>query len=126
MRAGVGLQDLLDRLDCADVRHHNVHRHDVRTEFVGTARWPAAATLLQYNSVTDLVGVKLRIHDDVCEGTDDWLVSDEGINAVRGIEGAAVRRPVSEGRAVRVTFTYTLAIRQRSSNVTRVCRHARP
>ena len=103
----------------------DVHVARLRFRAATSARL-SAATLLQYNSVTDLVGVKLRIRDDVCEGTDDWLVYDEGINAVRGIEGAAVRRPVSEGRAVRVTFTYTLAIRQRSSNVTRVCRHARP
>jgi hypothetical protein len=71
----------------------------------------ASATIFaQYNSVTDRVGVNARLRYNFREGTDLWIVYDEGINADRTpMSGADPLLPRSQNRALRVKLTYTFA-----------------
>jgi hypothetical protein len=70
----------------------------------------SATALLQYNSNADVVGVNVRARYNMREGTDLWLVYDEGLNTERTIDGIPEAIPLSQSRAVRIKFTYTFAL----------------
>ncbi|MCH6547617.1 MAG: hypothetical protein IH798_04145 [Gemmatimonadetes bacterium] len=87
----------------------DIHLARLRLRAATSARL-SAAVLAQYDSVSDLIGINLRIRYNVREGTDFWFVYDEGLNSERTRDNVERRLPLSETRAVRVKFTYTLAL----------------
>lgn len=93
-----------DRDQSVDVR---VAR--LRLRAAANARLSAAA-LVQYNSLADAIGINLRIRYNVREGTDAWLVWDEGLNTERSVDGTPEILPLSRSRAVRAKVTYTFGI----------------
>jgi len=86
----------------------DVHVAGLRIGAAANARL-SAISLLQLNSVDQRVGVNLRLRYNFREGSDLWLVYDEGFNTDR--EAAAPgepRLPVSNGRVLRLKLTHTL------------------
>lgn len=70
----------------------------------------SAVALVQANSVTDRLGVNLRLRYNVREGTDLWLVYNEGIHTDRdGGPAGGPAWPRSTGRSVQVKWSHTLA-----------------
>jgi hypothetical protein len=73
----------------------------------------SANAFVQYNSTTDRVDVNVRLRYNVTEGTDLWLVYDEGLVTDRVDElGAAggLRAPLSASRAILFKCTYTFGL----------------
>lgn len=70
----------------------------------------SATALVQYSSSTNVIGVNVRARYSFREGTDLWLVYDEGLNTERGVVGVPGMLPLSRARAVRVKLTYTFAM----------------
>jgi hypothetical protein len=70
----------------------------------------SAAALVQYNSLAHLAGVNLRFRYNVREGTDIWLVYDEGLNTERSVDGTPDVLPLSASRSVRAKVTYTFGL----------------
>ncbi len=66
------------------------------------------STLVQYNSILDRATVNARLRYHFREGTDLWLVYNEGYNTDRDL-GAPTPLPVSAGRALMIKYTHTLA-----------------
>ncbi|MDX1578078.1 MAG: DUF5916 domain-containing protein [Gemmatimonadota bacterium] len=66
------------------------------------------STFLQYNSTVDLTSVNARFRYHFREGTDLWLVYDEGINTVRDLPGVP-RMPGSAFRSLQLKYTHTLS-----------------
>lgn len=67
----------------------------------------SATALLQFNSVDDRLGVNLRLRYNFREGSDLWLVYDEGFNTERDQLGGLPPLPVSNLRVLRVKLTHT-------------------
>jgi hypothetical protein len=67
----------------------------------------SANAFLQYNSTTRRVDLNLRLRYNLAEGTDLWVVYDEGLLTERTTEPGAARLPLSTGRALIVKATYT-------------------
>lgn len=70
----------------------------------------SAAALVQYNSVADRLGINLRLRYNVREGTDLWLVYDEGLNTERSVDGTPDVLPRTASRALRAKVTYTFGL----------------
>lgn len=87
----------------------NVQVARLRLRAAADARLSAAA-LVQYNSLAHLVGVNLRLRYNVREGTDVWLVYDEGLNTERSVDGTPDVIPLSASRSVRAKVTYTFGL----------------
>jgi hypothetical protein len=68
----------------------------------------SANAFVQYNSTTDRVDVNLRLRYNFAEGTDLWLVYDEGLVTDRLELPGDLRRPLSASRALILKCTYTL------------------
>jgi hypothetical protein len=81
----------------------------LRLRAAANARLSAAA-LVQYNSLAHLMGVNVRLRYNVREGTDVWLVYDEGLNTERSIDGTPDALPLSASRSVRAKVTYTFGL----------------
>ncbi|MFN0182120.1 MAG: DUF5916 domain-containing protein [Gemmatimonadales bacterium] len=64
-------------------------------------------TFAQYSNVADLATFNARFRYNLREGTDLWIVYNEGLNTNREIT-AQPRLPVSSGRALLVKYTHTL------------------
>ena len=62
------------------------------------------STFAQYNSTIDQTSVNVRFRYHFREGTDLWVVYNEGLDNDRGI--GAVRRPLSTGRVVMVKYSH--------------------
>jgi hypothetical protein len=59
--------------------------------------------------VDERLGVNLRLRYNFREGSDLWLVYDEGFNTDREAESpGGPRLPVSNGRVLRLKLTHTL------------------
>ncbi len=84
----------------------DVHVARLRIGAAANARLSATA-LVQTNSVDDRLGVNLRIRYNFSEGSDLWLVYDEGFNTEREVAEAVPRLPLSDTRVVRVKLTHT-------------------
>jgi hypothetical protein len=64
-------------------------------------------TFGQYSNVADLATFNVRFRYHVREGTDLWIVYNEGLNTERDL-GPPPRLPRSAGRIVMVKYTHTL------------------
>ena len=64
--------------------------------------------LVQYNSLTDQTSLNARFRYHFREGTDLWVVYNEGYNHTRE-NGMDPRLPLSAGRTFMVKYTHTLA-----------------
>ena len=64
--------------------------------------------LVQYNSTTDALDLNVRLRYNFAEGTDLWLVYNEGLDTERSLEpGAVTRPPLSSGRSLILKYTHT-------------------
>ncbi|HET9314624.1 MAG TPA: sugar-binding protein [Vicinamibacteria bacterium] len=68
----------------------------------------SANAFVQYNSTTDRVDLNVRLRYNFAEGTDLWLVYDEGLVTDRLELPGALREPLSASRAIILKCTYTL------------------
>jgi hypothetical protein len=68
----------------------------------------SANAFVQYNSTTDRVDLNVRLRYNFAEGTDLWLVYDEGLATDRLDLPGELRRPLSSSRALILKATYTL------------------
>ena len=66
------------------------------------------STFGQYNGATDQTSLNVRFRYHFREGTDLWIVYNEGFNNVRD-DGLGPRRPLSSGRALLVKYSHTFA-----------------
>lgn len=86
----------------------DVHLASLRIGAAANARLSTIG-LLQYNSVDQRVGVNLRLRYNFREGSDLWLVYDEGFNTDRSADSPGEPRlPLSNGRVLRLKLTHTL------------------
>jgi hypothetical protein len=69
----------------------------------------SATLLAQLNTVDDRLGVNVRVRYNFSEGSDLWLVYDEGFNTDRDGFAPEPRRPLSHGRILRVKLTRTFS-----------------
>jgi hypothetical protein len=67
----------------------------------------SANAFVQYSSTADRVGLNVRLRYNFAEGTDLWLVYDEGLLTERDVEDGMPRLPVSTSRALIAKCTYT-------------------
>ncbi len=66
--------------------------------------------LIQYNSTSSRLDVNLRLRYNFAEGTDLWVVYNEGLNTERGAPGTdALLTPLSLSRALIVKYSHTLS-----------------
>jgi hypothetical protein len=63
------------------------------------------STFLQYNSSIDLTSMNVRFRYHFREGTDLWIVYNEGLNTVRA-NGLDPRLPLSAGRSLMVKYNH--------------------
>jgi hypothetical protein len=68
----------------------------------------SANAFVQYNSTTDRVDLNLRLRYNFTEGTDLWLVYDEGLVTDRLDLPRTLRQPLSASRTLILKCTYTL------------------
>ena len=68
----------------------------------------SANALIQYNSTTDRLDLNLRLRYNVSEGTDLWIVYNEGLDTARAPARVDVPAdPLSLSRALIVKYTHT-------------------
>ncbi|MCY3677357.1 MAG: carbohydrate binding family 9 domain-containing protein [Gemmatimonadetes bacterium] len=98
----------VNRLDFAD-------RGVATTAQLGSLRVKTAlnpkvsmSTFGQYNGATDQTSLNIRFRYHFREGTDLWIVYNEGFNNVRD-DGLGPRRPLSSGRALLVKYSHAFA-----------------
>ncbi|HKG92738.1 MAG TPA: DUF5916 domain-containing protein [Gemmatimonadaceae bacterium] len=85
----------------------DAHVVRLRVGVAANARLSAVA-LTQLNSVDERAGVNLRVRYNFREGSDLWLVYDEGLNTDRSAADAGEPpRPRSDARFLRVKLTHT-------------------
>ena len=65
------------------------------------------STFVQYNSTIDLTTINARVRYHFREGTDLWIVYDEGLNTARDVPGS-IRLPGSAFRSLQIKYTHTL------------------
>jgi len=66
--------------------------------------------LIQYNSTSSRLDVNVRLRYNFAEGTDLWVVYNEGLNTERGSPGTdAPLTPLSLSRALIVKYSHTLS-----------------
>jgi hypothetical protein len=84
----------------------DIHLVRLRIGAAANARLSATA-FVQLNSVEDRVGVNFRLRYNLREGSDVWLVYDEGFNTDRDALPGTPRLPLSAVRFFRVKVTHT-------------------
>ncbi len=67
----------------------------------------SANAFVQYSSTEDRLDLNVRLRYNFAEGTDLWLVYDEGLLTERDVEVGMPRLPVSASRAVIAKCSYT-------------------
>lgn len=77
---------------------------------VATNARASANALVQYNSTTDRLDVNLRLRYNFSEGTDLWIVYNEGLVTDRIGEPGTPELPLSTGRALIVKYTHTFGL----------------
>jgi hypothetical protein len=94
-----------------DRRHESVNIHLARLRIRTALNAQASGNaFVQYNSTTGRVDVNLRLRYNVAEGTDLWLVYNEGLDGDRALDTPA--RPIvplSVSRAVILKYSHTFA-----------------
>jgi hypothetical protein len=89
-------------------RGASLDAHVARLRIGAAANARLSATgLLQLNSVDDKLGVNLRLRYNFREGSDLWLVYDEGFNTDRDQPGGVPALPASNLRVFRIKLTHT-------------------
>ncbi|MDX2056275.1 MAG: DUF5916 domain-containing protein [Gemmatimonadales bacterium] len=88
----------------------NIHVARLRVRVAGDARTSGNA-FVQYNSTTDRLDLNVRLRYAFAEGTDLWLVYNEGLDTERSLDPAGLMSPRSLARALLVKLTYTLGSR---------------
>ncbi len=83
----------------------HVHLVRVRVRIAYDPRL-SLSTFWQYNSVDDVASLNARLRFNVRDGTDLWIVYNEGLNTDRNAHTPIP--PVSRGRALMVKYTHTL------------------
>jgi len=83
------------------------HLAQLRAQFALDTSF-SVSTLAQYNSVADLTSLNLRLRYHFREGTDLWIVFNEGLNTVRDPTSVDPRLPLSAGRNLMVKYSHTL------------------
>lgn len=69
----------------------------------------SANALVQYNSTTDRLDLNLRLRYNVAEGSDLWIVYNEGLMTERFTEPGAPRPALSAARGLIVKYSHTFA-----------------
>jgi hypothetical protein len=87
--------------DLATTTHLGRLRIDVALD----ARF-SLSTFAQYNSLVDQTGINARFRYHIREGTDLWIVYNEGFNFERE-NGVDPRLPLSSGRTIMVKYSHT-------------------
>ena len=64
------------------------------------------STFAQYNSLVDQTSINARFRYHIREGTDLWIVYNEGFNFERE-NGVDPRLPLSSGRTIMVKYSHT-------------------
>jgi hypothetical protein len=86
----------------------DIHLARVRVRTALNARASGNA-FVQFNSTTGRADLNLRLRYNVAEGTDLWLVYNEGLDTGRDFDPIALReRPLSIARAFILKYTHTL------------------
>jgi hypothetical protein len=85
----------------------NAHLGRVRLDVAMDTHLSLSA-FLQYNSTEKVASANARIRYHFREGSDLWIVYDEGMNTARDVVGGP-RLPLSQNRALLVKYTYTIA-----------------
>jgi hypothetical protein len=67
----------------------------------------SANALVQYNSTTRRVDANLRLRYNLAEGSDLWLVYNEGLDTEREVDEVGRRTPQSLARTLLVKCSYT-------------------
>ena len=65
--------------------------------------------LVQYNSTTDRLDVNVRLRYNFAEGTDLWLVYNEGLDTAREPGLAGERAPLSRSRSLILKYSQTFS-----------------
>jgi hypothetical protein len=65
---------------------------------------------VQFNSTTDQLDFNIRLRYAFAEGTDLWLVYNEGLDTDRARDLIGVRPPLSLGRTMIVKYTHTIGL----------------
>ena len=90
-----------DRSQSADL---HLSRLRVRTALNSKATGNA---FVPYNSTTHQVDFNVRLRYHFSEGTDPWIVYNEGLNTARSLEPGQATLPLSMSRALIVKYSYT-------------------
>lgn len=88
----------------------NIHLARLRIRAAANAQSSGNA-FVQYNSTTQRLDFNIRLRHAFAEGTDLWLVYNEGLDTDRSLSPAGVPSPRSLARALIVKLTYTLGSR---------------
>jgi len=88
----------------------NIHLARLRVRVATSARTSGNA-FVQYNSTTDRLDFNVRLRHSFAEGTDLWLVYNEGLDTERDTGPGGQPTPRSVARALIVKLTYTLGSR---------------
>ncbi len=88
----------------------NIHVARLRVRVAGDAHTSGNA-FVQYNSTTDRVDFNVRLRYAFAEGTDLWIVYNEGLDTDRSTGPGMLPSPRSLARALIVKLTYTIGSR---------------
>ena len=86
-------------------QHADIHVARVRARTALNARTSGNA-FVQYNSTTDRLDFNVRLRYQFAEGTDLWLVYNEGLDTDRA-DQIGMRSPLSLARALILKYTHT-------------------
>ena len=86
----------------------NVHLARLRVRAALDARTSGNA-LVQYNSTTNQLDLNLRLRYAFAEGSDLWLVYNEGLDTERSPLSSGITPPVSRSRALLFKYTHTFS-----------------
>jgi hypothetical protein len=94
-----------------DVRNESAKIHLARVRIRTALNARAFGNgFVQYNSTTGRVDFNVRLRYAMSEGTDLWLVYNEGLDAGRELDPHGRRDgPISLSRAVILKYTYTFS-----------------
>jgi len=87
----------------------DIHVAELRIRAALDSRASASAHV-QYDSTAERVDLNLRLRYNFAEGTDLWLVYDEGLLTERAARAGMPLLPLSTGRALIAKCTYTLQL----------------
>jgi hypothetical protein len=87
----------------------NIQVGRLRVRVAADARL-SASLVTQYATTTDRLDFNARVRYAFAEGTDLWLVYNEGLDTERGLDPISGRSPLSLGRTLIMKYTHTLTL----------------